>query len=132
METRRFKSAMVVGVVDPWNHHSTTQIHAFRLRTGQHPDLFRSPNGNNALPPDRQRLYKWMRGIARENLAVQQDQIRRRLVAGRQRRQNGQSQQTEQNPCHYPWHGDLLESESSYSTQYKTVGNAREGTHIVD
>lgn len=43
------------------------------------------------------------------------------MLAGQQRGQKGQSQWTEQNPCRYPWHGDLLESESSYSTRQKAT-----------
>jgi hypothetical protein len=87
----------------------TVDIDAFRLRTGQHPDPFRTSSGNNALASDREGFNIWMRQIASENLAVQQDHISRRLLAGRQRCQKGKGQRTEQNPGLCWWHGNLLE-----------------------
>ncbi len=59
-------------------HHPDRAIPLLKsLRPGQRSDLFRSSGSNKSLASDLQRYDIWIRRIARENLAVQQNQIRR-------------------------------------------------------
>ena len=71
---------MVVRVVDPGNHDAAAEIDPPRARSSERLNFARISGSNDSFAANRQRLDVRMRGVAGENLAVEENRIGSRLL----------------------------------------------------
>src|SRR6516164_8686956 len=70
-----------MSVVNSWNNHLSAEVDAPGLGPSQSVNLFCASDRDDAFASYRKGLVIWMGRIAGENLAVEQEQIGRRLLA---------------------------------------------------